>query len=420
MAARRAQADHALSLTSATRGTRRLPRVGQRPGSGVGLRLLTAVAGGPRAVLRTLAVQNYRSLWRLVVPLTDLNVVTGPNGSGKSSLYRALRLLADASRNGAVAAFAREGGLLATLWAGPEKIGRAVREGRYPVQGAVRTDPAALRLGFGSDDFGYAQGGTGGVPPGEGRTGQVFSLGACWPGPTGPNLSPPTEPPWPPSFRAWSRAVPAGKLHRLPCEHLRWPRRHRDRLAGPRRCARRCPDCGMARISLAGHAPQQQVSRRGDDAPGRDRGRGHRQPPLLPAARLPHAIYRAGRLHARHRISAWPPHRRHQTTGQGMVRPPARLRIIRRELAVIASSNLVAPIAGTLTKPALPGSGSRDERPRRSRSRRARVTRRYDPRVSAGMTAGLTTRSDAKQPVLPHLSPSPAGKSRSQRHYGRS
>ncbi len=102
-------------------------------------------------MLRTLAVQNYRSLRRLVVPLTDLNVVTGPNGSGKSSLYRALRLLADASRNGVVAALAREGGLPATLWAGPEKIGRAVREGRYPVQGTVRTEPVALRLGFGSD-----------------------------------------------------------------------------------------------------------------------------------------------------------------------------------------------------------------------------------------------------------------------------
>jgi predicted ATPase len=107
-------------------------------------------------VLRTLAVQNYRSLRRLVVPLTDLNVVTGPNGSGKSSLYRALRLLADASHNGAVAALAREGGLPAALWAGPENAGRAVREGRYPVQGTVGTKAVALQLGFGSDDFGYA------------------------------------------------------------------------------------------------------------------------------------------------------------------------------------------------------------------------------------------------------------------------
>lgn len=107
-------------------------------------------------MLTTLAVENYRSLRRLIVPLQPLNVVTGANGSGKSSLYRALRLLADASRNGAIAALAREGGLPSTLWAGPEKIGRAVREGRYPVQGTARTAPVALRLGFAGKDFGYA------------------------------------------------------------------------------------------------------------------------------------------------------------------------------------------------------------------------------------------------------------------------
>jgi predicted ATPase len=107
-------------------------------------------------MLRTLAVENYRSLRRLVLPLTDLTIVTGPNGSGKSSLYRALRLLADASRNGVVAALAREGGLPATLWAGPQQIGRAVRQGEYPVQGTTGSQPVALRLGFGLDDYGYA------------------------------------------------------------------------------------------------------------------------------------------------------------------------------------------------------------------------------------------------------------------------
>jgi predicted ATPase len=84
------------------------------------------------------------------MPLGGLNVVTGANGSGKSSLYRALRLLADASRNGAVAALAREGGLQSTLWAGPEHV----RKDR-PVQGTVRTGPVTLRMGFAGDDYGY-------------------------------------------------------------------------------------------------------------------------------------------------------------------------------------------------------------------------------------------------------------------------
>ncbi|HEX8518571.1 MAG TPA: AAA family ATPase [Pseudonocardia sp.] len=107
-------------------------------------------------MLRTLAVQNYRSLRDLVLPLSQLTLVAGANGSGKSGLYRALRLLAEASRNGAVAALAREGGLPSTLWAGPESVGRAVREGREPVQGTLRTKAAALRLGFAGDAFGYA------------------------------------------------------------------------------------------------------------------------------------------------------------------------------------------------------------------------------------------------------------------------
>ena len=107
-------------------------------------------------MLGVLAVENYRSLRRLVVPLRRLTVVTGPNGSGKSNLYRALRLLAHAARNGAVAALAREGGLPSTLWAGPAVLGRSVRDGEHPVQGTARTGPVGLRLGFAGDDFGYA------------------------------------------------------------------------------------------------------------------------------------------------------------------------------------------------------------------------------------------------------------------------
>lgn len=118
-------------------------------------------------MLDTLAVANYRSLRRLVVPLRRCTIVTGPNGSGKSSLYRSLRLLADMARNGAVSALAREGGLSSTMWAGPGRAG-----------------PVSLKLGFAGDDFGYAV--DLGLPQ-EGRT--AFGLDpeikaeAVWTGP---------------------------------------------------------------------------------------------------------------------------------------------------------------------------------------------------------------------------------------------
>ncbi len=50
---------------------------------------------------------------------------------------------------------AREGGLQSTLWAGPESISRAVKQGDYPVQGTRRKHPVNLRLGFAGDEFGY-------------------------------------------------------------------------------------------------------------------------------------------------------------------------------------------------------------------------------------------------------------------------
>ncbi len=90
-------------------------------------------------MLDTLAVENYRSLRHLIVPLRRCTVVTGSNGSGKSGLYRSVRLLADMARNGAVNALAREGGLASTMWAGPGRKG-----------------PVSLKLGFAGEEFGYA------------------------------------------------------------------------------------------------------------------------------------------------------------------------------------------------------------------------------------------------------------------------
>lgn len=107
-------------------------------------------------MILTFAVAGYRSLRELILPLQRLNVVTGPNGSGKSSFYRALRLLADAAQGRIVQSLAAEGGLQSTLWAGPESFSRAMNAGEAPVQGTRRTDRVSLKLGFASEDYGYA------------------------------------------------------------------------------------------------------------------------------------------------------------------------------------------------------------------------------------------------------------------------
>ena len=103
-------------------------------------------------MLTAIAVEGYRSLRTLVLPLDQLTVVTGANGSGKSSLYRSLRLLAAASTDGAISALAAEGGLQSTMWAGPENG----TKGGGIAQGTVRSGPVALKLGFASDDLSYA------------------------------------------------------------------------------------------------------------------------------------------------------------------------------------------------------------------------------------------------------------------------
>lgn len=107
-------------------------------------------------MIRMIAVQGYRSLRDLILPLGQLSVITGANGSGKSSVYRSLRLLSDAAQNAVVASLAREGGLSSIFWAGPEAIARGVRQGTYAVEPLANRKVASLKLGFGGDTYGYS------------------------------------------------------------------------------------------------------------------------------------------------------------------------------------------------------------------------------------------------------------------------
>ena len=107
-------------------------------------------------MILTVAVSGYRSLRGLVLPLAPLTVITGANGTGKSSLYRSLRLLGDISQGRAIASLAIEGGLGSTMWAGPETLSRGMRSGETNITGTLRSKRVALKLGFASEDYGYA------------------------------------------------------------------------------------------------------------------------------------------------------------------------------------------------------------------------------------------------------------------------
>jgi len=107
-------------------------------------------------VISRLCIAGYRSLRDVRLELGQLTVVTGANGTGKSSLYRALRLLADVAQGRVVQSLALEGGLSSVLWAGPENTSGARRTGTQPIQGGPRQDRVAVKLGFSSEDYGYA------------------------------------------------------------------------------------------------------------------------------------------------------------------------------------------------------------------------------------------------------------------------
>jgi len=77
--------------------------------------------------LTAVAVDGYRSIRRIRLPVGHLTVLVGRNGVGKTNLYRALELLAAAARGSLTREIAEEGGIESVLWAGRRPRGKPVR-----------------------------------------------------------------------------------------------------------------------------------------------------------------------------------------------------------------------------------------------------------------------------------------------------
>ncbi len=77
--------------------------------------------------LRAIAIENYRSIRKLYLPVERLTVLVGRNGVGKSNLYRALELLQRAAAGTITRALVEEGGIESAFWAGKRRDGDLAR-----------------------------------------------------------------------------------------------------------------------------------------------------------------------------------------------------------------------------------------------------------------------------------------------------
>ncbi|WP_446698171.1 AAA family ATPase [Atlantibacter hermannii] len=109
---------------------------------------MARLAPGPLAwqvpVIKTLHIENYRSIRRLSLELERLNIVFGPNGTGKSNIYKAIHLMHSAAQGAFSQELATEGGILKVFWAG-----RSRRDEKRRVTLAVETDRYEYELQFG-------------------------------------------------------------------------------------------------------------------------------------------------------------------------------------------------------------------------------------------------------------------------------
>lgn len=95
-------------------------------------------------MIKTLHIENYRSIKRLSLDLERLNIVFGPNGTGKSNIYKAIHLMHSAAQGAFSQDLAAEGGILKVFWAGHSR-----RDEKRRVTLAVETDRYEYELQFG-------------------------------------------------------------------------------------------------------------------------------------------------------------------------------------------------------------------------------------------------------------------------------
>lgn len=94
--------------------------------------------------IRRLSLEGYRSIRKLQLDLSAVNLLTGPNGCGKSNLYNAMFLLSKAATGGLARAIAEEGGMPSALTALREKV-RLTR----------KAPPRRIRMSVELDEFRY-------------------------------------------------------------------------------------------------------------------------------------------------------------------------------------------------------------------------------------------------------------------------
>ncbi|MCS3432218.1 AAA family ATPase [Klebsiella sp. BIGb0407] len=78
-------------------------------------------------MIRSIYIDNYRSVKNVFLELDRLNIVFGPNGCGKSNIYKAIQLLSGAASGQLSEMFSSEGGIQNTMWSGKNSDAKARR-----------------------------------------------------------------------------------------------------------------------------------------------------------------------------------------------------------------------------------------------------------------------------------------------------